>query len=142
MATTVYEVQELILDDGSTITCKPANIAVTRKGNELLSKLGDAEDDEEGIYKLLDIVALCTKRQRPDFVKDEVNDEGEKTGKKVTDYELLEELFDYETMFKVIEIFLGVKLNDPKLLEAAMEMAQAQAAAEAESPGTNSTSQN
>lgn len=134
MATTVYEVQELILDDGSTITCKPANIAVTRKGNELLAALGDVDDNDEGVYKLLDIVCLCLKRQRPDFETDDEN------GKKVTNYEVLEELFDYDTMFKVIEIFLGVKLNDPKLLEAALEMARAQAAEE-ESPGTNSTSQ-
>jgi hypothetical protein len=125
MATTVYEVSELELDDGSTIICKPANIKVTRKGNELLAKLQEAEDDEEGVHKLLDIVVLCLKRQRPEFEIDEVVD-GEKTGRKVTDYDTVEELFDYDTMFKVIEIFLGVKLNDPKLLEAAAEMAMAQ----------------
>lgn len=134
MATTVYEVQELILDDGSTITCKPANIAVTRKGNELLAALGEVDDNDEGVHRLLDIVYLCLKRQRPDFGTDDEN------GKNVANYELLEELFDYDTMFKVIEIFLGVKLNDPKLLEAALEVAKAQEAEE--SPGTNSTSQN
>lgn len=120
MATTVYEVQELILDDGSTITCKPANIKVTRKGNELLAKLGDVEDNDDGVKALLDIVCLCLKKQRPDFVEEDGQ----------TNYELLEELFDYDTMFKVIEIFLGVKLNDPKLMEQALELAAAQAKAE------------
>lgn len=136
MATTVYEVHELILDDGTSVTCKPANIKVTRKGNELLAKLGDVEDNDEGVHKLLDIVTLCLKRQRADFEIDEVNDDGEKTGRKVTNYELLEELFDYDTMFKVIEIFLGVKLNDPKMLEAAMELAALEQK-EAESAGQN-----
>jgi len=126
MATTVYEVQELVLDDNSTITCKPANIKVTRKGNELLAKLGEVDDNDEGVHALLDIVCLCLKRQREDFETDEIGDDGEKTGRKVTNYELLEELFDYDTMFKVIEIFLGVKLNDPKLVEQAMELAAAQ----------------
>jgi len=132
MATTVYEVQELVLDDGSMITCKPADIKVTRKGNEMLERLGDIDDNDEGVHKLLEIVTLCLKRQRPDFETNEINDEGEETGRKVPNFDLLEELFDYETMFKVIEIFLGVKLNDPKLMEAAAELAMAQRAAESE----------
>lgn len=120
MATTVYEVKELILDDGSTITCKPASIKVNRKGQELLSKLGDVEDNDEGVHRLLDIVCLCTKRERPEF---ETKDED---GKNVTNYDLMEELFDYDTMFEVIYINLGVRLNDPKLLEAAAQLAAAQ----------------
>lgn len=132
MATTVYEVQELVLDDGSTVTCKPANIKVMRKGNELLTKLGEVEESDDGIHALLDIVCLCTKRERPEFEVDEVDDEGEKTGKKVTNYELMEELFDMETVFKVIELDLGVKLNDPKLLEAAAQVALLKAQEEEE----------
>lgn len=140
MATAVYEVQELLLDDGTTVTCKPANIKVLRKGNELLAKLGDVEDNDDGIKKLLDIVCLCLKRQRSDFEVAETGDDGEPTGKTVTNYDLMEELFDMDTMFKVIEIFLGVKLNDPKLLEAAAKAALDQATAqeaEKEEPGTN-----
>jgi hypothetical protein len=140
MATAVYEVQELLLDDGTTVTCKPANIKVLRKGNELLAKLGDVEDNDDGIKKLLDIVCLCLKRQRSDFEVAETGDDGEPTGKTVTNYDLMEELFDMDTMFKVIEIFLGVKLNDPKLLEAAAKAALDQATAQEaakEEPGTN-----
>lgn len=132
MATTVYEVQELVLDDGTTVTCKPANIKVMRKGNELLAKLGESEDNDDGINRLLDIVCLCTKRERPEFEIDELDDEGEKTGRRVTNYELMEELFDMETVFKVIELDLGVKLNDPKLLEAAAQMALLKAQEEEE----------
>lgn len=140
MATQVYEVQELVLDDGSTVTCKPANIKVMRKGNELLNQLGDVEDNDDGIRKFLDIVCLCLKRQRPEFEKQVSveNEDGSVTQKNVTDYELLEELFDMDTVFKVIEIFLGVKLNDPKLLEKAAELAALQAAQEeTEKDGTS-----
>lgn len=136
MATTVYDVQELVLQDGSTVTCKPANIKVMRKGTEMLSQLGEAEDNDDGINRLLDIVCLCTKRERPEFETDEVDDEGEKTGKKVPNYEVMEELFDMDTVFKVIELYLGVKLNDPKLLEAATQMALAREQEEAKD-GTN-----
>jgi hypothetical protein len=133
MATTVYEVKELLLDDGTTITCKPAVIAVNRKGHEMLAHLDEVADNDEGIKKLLDIVCLCLKRQRPEFEvevdatddKGEVikNDKGKATKVKQTNYELMENIFDLETMFKVIEIYLGVKLNDPNLIEAAAKMA-------------------
>lgn len=139
MATTVYEVQELILQDGSTITCKPANIKVMRKGQELLSKLNEAEDDDDGINRLLDIVALCTKRERPEFeVETPVDPEDESKGtKRGTNYDLMSELFDMETVFKVIELDLGIKLNDPKMLEAAAQMALLRAEQEKEEAGTN-----
>lgn len=139
MATTVYEVQELILQDGSTITCKPANIKVMRKGQELLSKLGDSEGEEDGINRLLDIVALCTKRERPEFeIEVLVDPEDEDKGKKkATNYDLMGDLFDMDTVFKVIELFLGIKLNDPKMLEAAAQMALLQEQKAAEEAGTN-----
>jgi hypothetical protein len=128
MATTVYTVEEYALEDGTTITLKPANIKVMRKGQELIGTLSDAEDNDDGINKLLDIVCLCLKRQRPDF-EHEVEVDGVK--KTVPNYDLLEELFDLDTVFKVIEVYLGVKLNDPKLLEAAAKAAVLNEQAEA-----------
>lgn len=136
MATTVYEVQELTLDDGSTVTCKPASIKVMRKGHEMITQFGESKTDEDGLHRFLDLVCLCLKRQRPDFETDELNDEGEKTGRKVTNYDLMEDLFDYDTMFKVIHLYLGVNFADPKLLEAAAELAAVQAEAP-EQPGEN-----
>jgi hypothetical protein len=138
MATTVYEVKELILDDGSTVTCKPANIKVLRKGQELIEHLGELTDEDDNIESLLDIVCLCLKRQRPDFEKTvEIdNEDGSKSTKTVPDYEVMEELFDLETVFEVIYRFLGIKLNDPKLLEAAAKMAMLQAE-EKEQAGTS-----
>jgi len=44
----------------------------------------------------------------------------------------MEELFDLDTAFKVIEVYLGVKLNDPKLLEMAAEAAMIEQAARAQ----------
>ena len=129
MATTVYEVQELTLDDGSTVTCKPANIKVLRKGNELIANLGNTEDTDDGIQKLLDIVFLCLKRQKPELA----NEDG------TPNYDLMEELFDMDTVFKVIEIYLGIKLNDPKLLEAAARAVLDQT--ETSQDGKTSTSQ-
>lgn len=154
MATTVYEVQELVLDDGSTVTCKPANIKVLRKGTEMLDLIPvpyenepDLDDNEAGIRRMLDVVVLCLKRERPEFereveVKIKTEDGEETRKKKVPDYDLLEELFDLSTMFKVIELYLGVKLNDPNLLEAAAQLAEMRQNMNEESLGQSSTSQN
>jgi hypothetical protein len=137
MATTVYEVSELVLQDGTSVLCKPANIKVMRKGTELLTNSVETESDDDGIDRLLDIVAVCLKNQRPEF-EHEVEVEGVR--KKETNYELMYELFDMDTVFEIIHKFLGIKLNDPKLLETAAQMALLQAQQEA-SLGTNSNSQ-
>lgn len=132
MANTVYKVEEVILQDGSVVTLKPAPIKVARKGNEMINNLDKAEDEDDSIRRLLDIVCLCLKSQRADFqIEEEIEGGGKKT---VTNYDLLEDLFDLETAFKVVERFLGVKLNDPKALEAMMEI---QAAKEREESSTS-----
>lgn len=115
MSNDLYEIEEITLEDGTKITLKPSTIKVLRKGTALLSTLGDPppENDEEAVHRLLDIVCLCVKKQRPDFEK-EVEEDGVK--KTVVDYDLMEELFDIEQIWYVIEKDLGVKLNDPNLL--------------------------
>lgn len=142
MANTVYKVEEYELQDGSLVTLKPSNIATQRKGQEMINKLGEVGDEDDGINALLDIVCLVLKRQRPEFVKETVeeSDDGSKTTKRETNYELMEELFDLDTVFKVIELTLGVKLNDPKLIEAAAQMAMMEQAARAQSELASQTS--
>jgi hypothetical protein len=134
MATQVYSVEEVQLDDGSTVTLKPANIKVMRKGQEMINGLADVEDDDEGLRRLLDIVCLCLKRERPEFeaevTVEEEGDEGKTTvKKKATNYELMEELFNMPLIFQVIHSYLGINLADPKLAEAALKMMEEQAKA-------------
>jgi hypothetical protein len=123
MANEIYEVEELKLDDGSVVTLKPSPIKVLRRGTQMVTELGShtdenveaAEAEENAIHDLLDIVALCLKKQRPDFEHEVELENG--TKRMVTNYELMEDLFNLPDMFYVIEKDLGVKLNDPKLLE-------------------------
>lgn len=142
MATEVYKVEEAVLDDGSTITLKPANIKVMRKGQELMSQLGDGiQDEEESMHKLFDIVSLCLKRERPEFEveieeKEETDGETRTVKKRQTNYDLMEELFNMPLIFRVIKDYLGIDLADPKLLEAAMKIAEEQEKAK---DGANST---
>lgn len=108
----VYEVFEVPLQDGSKVTLKPASIKLLKAGQKELDRLAEAKDTDETLDILLDVVTALLKNQKPELADEE-------TGK-----EKAEELFDLDTIYKVIEVFLGVKLNDPKLLEAAMRMQQ------------------
>jgi hypothetical protein len=110
----IYEVVNVPLQDGSTVELKPASIKLLKAGNKSLEKLGTVASTDETLDVLLEVCIVLLKKQRPELADPE-------TGK-----ELAEDLFDLETVYKVIEIMLGVKLNDPKLVEATMrEMQQA-----------------
>ena len=108
----IYEVVEVPLQDGSTVELKPASIKLLKAGNKQLERLGGAKDTDETLDILLDVCTVLLKRQRPELADPE-------NGK-----ELAEDLFDLETVYKVIEVMLGVKLNDPALVEAALRAAQ------------------
>lgn len=112
-AQNIYEVIIVPLQDDTTVELKPASIKLLKAGNKQLERLAEATDTDETLDILLDTCVVLLKKQRPELADPE-------TGK-----ELAEDLFDLETVYKVIEVMLGVKLNDPKLAEAAMRAAGA-----------------
>jgi hypothetical protein len=114
MAQNIYEVVVVPLQDDSTIELKPASIKLLKAGNRELERLQGVKDTEETLDVLLNTCVVLLKKQRPDLEGPEGR-------------ELAEDLFDLETVYKVIEVMLGVKLNDPKLVEAAMRAASAAA---------------
>lgn len=111
-AQNIYEVVVVPLQDDTTVELKPASIKLLKAGNKQLERLGTADNNDEILDILLDTCIVLLKKQRPELGDAE-------TGKA-----LAEDLFDLETVYKVIEVMLGVKLNDPKLVEAAMRMAE------------------
>lgn len=113
MAQNIYETITIPLQDGSTVELKPASIKLLKAGNKELEKLGEVKTTEDTLDVLLRTCIVLLKRQRPELADPE------------TGYELAEDLFDLETVYKVIEVMLGVKLNDPKMVEAAMRAAEA-----------------
>lgn len=136
MATTVYTTEDILLSDGSQVTLKPLNIKNLRAFMKKIDEFGNAKTEEDGLEVLLDAGALCLKDQRPEFWDEtktkSVEEEGvAKTVPAPGHSEAFEDVLDMETVYKVLEVCGGVKLNDPNLLRAA-----------AEALGTPSTSQN
>lgn len=107
MATQVYEVIELELMDGSAITVRPLKISLLRDFMKEFQKIGDekiSEDNIESMNLLLDCAAIAMKQYNPDLA----------------DKAKLEEVIDLPTIYKIIEVASGMKLNDPNALAAAL----------------------
>lgn len=107
MATTVFSSQTIELLDGTEVTLKPLNIKGLRLFNKKMKELQTPEGSEplsedDVLDVLLDLCGVCLSKQV--------------SGGR----EYLEEALDIETIYKVIEVCGGIKLNDPNLVEAAL----------------------
>ena len=110
MATSVYVTEEISLQDETDVTLKPLNIKSLRSFMKIMEKFGEQETTEdEGLEILLDASALCLKAQRPEFWED-----GHHT-------EVFEDAVDMPTIYHILDVCGGVKLNDPNLLAMAQE---------------------
>jgi hypothetical protein len=107
MATSVYEVVEVELLDGSSVSMKPLKISLLRDFMKDFSKISDpkiAEDNVKSMDVLLNCAVIAMKQYNVELATKEV----------------LEELIDLPTVYKVIEVAAGIKLNDPNALAAAL----------------------
>lgn len=105
MADTVYTVEEIKLQDGTEVTLRPAVIKVLRKGNRILEGLAETDKEDEAFDVLVEAAVACLEKQIDGFDKDKAED-----------------VLDLPTVHKILDVCLGVKFNDPKLLEAAALM--------------------
>lgn len=119
MATTVYTTEEVTLQDGKSVTLRPLNIKGLRKFMAKMQEFTKVENEDDGLDVLLDAAAICLLRERPDFW---VEDKFEVDGKPVGGYsEAAEDSLDMPTVYTILDVCGGVKLNDPNLIAAATE---------------------
>lgn len=122
MASTVYTVEEITLQDGTDVTLKRLNITNQRKFMKAFEAMNAPEDQDEAYDQLIDLAQICFRGVLRNTKLEE----------KAEDREWLEDSLDEPTIYKVIEVCAGMKLNDPNLLAAA-----AAAMAQQEMDGTN-----
>lgn len=107
MATSVYEVVEVELIDGTKISMRPLKISLLRDFMKEFQKIGEEEIASDNIASmdlLLDCAVIAMKQYNPDYAaKDK-----------------LEDVVDMPTVYKIIEVAAGIKLNDPNVLAAAL----------------------
>ena len=107
MATQIYETVDVELMDGSVVNLRPLKLSLLREFMKEFQKIGDekiAEDNIKSMDLLLSCSAIAMKQYNPELA----------------DKAKLEEVIDLPTVYKVIEIAAGIKLNDPNALAAAL----------------------
>lgn len=127
MATRAYKQETLVLQDDKEVTVKPLPIAPLRRFMESWDKMTDLKEGEDGFGVFINCCGIALEREfknngefdvKPS--KDEVA-EGEVLSGEYKEY--LENVLDIDTIYIILDVAAGIKLNDPKLMEAAMEAA-------------------
>ena len=105
MATTVYDVEEVELQNGATVKLKPLSIKELREFMKVIQKTGEAQIEDETLNILIEACRIELKKQLPDLVADR---------------DAFEDVIDVPTMNRILEVCGGIKLDDPNLLAAAV----------------------
>jgi hypothetical protein len=146
LATTVYTVEEVELQDGRVATLKPLVIKRLRHFMKMIGEMGEMDDQEAIEDVMMNCAAFCIAREHPQYWN-EKKDNGsyddpdyEKTGEADEEIpklprlrggytEEFEDAIDTPTMVRIIKVCGGIDFESPELLRAA---AAAQEAALAE----------
>ena len=105
MANTVYDVEEVQLQNGQTAKLKPLSIAELRKFMAVMEKSKTIENENESLDILIEACGIALEKQLPDLAKNK---------------EELENALDVPTINKILEVCGGIKLDDPNLIAAAV----------------------
>ena len=105
MATKVYDIEEIELQNGSKITLKPLSIKELRKFMAVMQKAAESKTEDETLDILIDACAVALEKQLPELVKDR---------------DKLEDSLDIPTINRILEVCGGIKTDDPNLLAAAV----------------------
>jgi hypothetical protein len=108
LATTVYDIVEVELSDGSTIELRPLPIKQLRKFMNVIKEMdavNEEGDEEEAMSVFIKAAMVCLEAFKPELSKDK---------------DKFEELIEVPTMMKILEVCGGLKLTDPNLLGAAL----------------------
>ena len=105
MATTVYDVEEIQLQNGAVVKLKPLTIKELRKFMAAIAKTAEVTTEDETLTILIDACAVALEKQLPDLVKDR---------------DAFEDTLDVPTINRILEVCGGIKMDDPNLLAAAV----------------------
>lgn len=96
MATKIYDAKNITLLDGTKVRITPLKIKYLREFMDVFDFVKTAEDDEEAISFLSICAAVCMQQYYP----------------KLSDVQELEENIDMPTIYKVLDVAAGVKINE------------------------------
>jgi hypothetical protein len=98
MATSVYETVEIELLDGTKIKMRPLKISLLREFMTKFENIAEVADSNENSMNLLiECVQIAMRQYDPELSGDK---------------EKIEDVFDLPTVYKVIEVAAGIKMDD------------------------------
>ncbi len=103
LATTVYNTEEIVLQNGNKVTLKPLTIKQLRKFMVVVNKLSETTTEDESLSTLLEACSIALEKQLDDVSP-----------------ETLEDILDVPTINRILEVCGGIKMDDPNLLAAAV----------------------
>jgi hypothetical protein len=96
MATSVYDKVEFSLVDGTSVIAGPLKIKYLREFLEIFEKIKEAKTDDESISVLVNCALVAMKQYVP----------------QIKTVDELEDSLDLPTIYKVIDIAAGIKINE------------------------------
>jgi hypothetical protein len=105
LASTVYDVEEVLLQNGDKVKLKPLSIFDLREFMKVMGSTSESETEEDTIGVLIDACAVALRSQLPELAADK---------------EALEKALDVPTINRILEVCGGIKMDDPNLLAAAV----------------------
>jgi hypothetical protein len=124
MATAVTDAVEILLQDGTEVVVRPLPIVQLRRFMQAWREMqdlkgkDDAEKEEDSFRVFVNCAGIALENQFKALEKftETKGKLKDPLSKEYRDY--LESVLDMDTIFKVLEVGGGLKLNDPNLLAA------------------------
>lgn len=125
MAKTVYSQTEIALQDGTEVVLRPLVIGRLRRFMDAWKGFENVKEEDDGFDVLLNCAGIALEENfkgKFDSLKAsaEEREKGQFLSPEYREY--LEDTLDVDTIYKVLDVCGGLKLNDPKLQEMAEQL--------------------
>jgi hypothetical protein len=105
LATKIYDVEEIQLQNGDKVLLKPLSIKQLRKFMVVVQKTQDVTEEDQTLSVLVEACAIALETQLPELTKD---------------LDAFEDALDVPTINRIMEVCGGIKMDDPNLIAAAV----------------------
>jgi hypothetical protein len=105
LATKIYDVEEIQLQNGDKVLLKPLSIKQLRKFMVVVQKTQDVTEEDQTLSVLVEACAIALETQLPELTKN---------------LDAFEDALDVPTINRIMEVCGGIKMDDPNLIAAAV----------------------
>jgi len=123
LATQAFTAQEIALQDDTDVTIRPLPIGRLRRFMDAWKQIANVGEDDDGFGVFINCCGIALEHEfKGKFDALKATADQQKKGEFLSEEykEYLEEVLDLETIYVILDVAGGIKLNDPKVVEAAM----------------------